>query len=76
MWLCFESGKSCMIFFWFINRKGASEKVPAATVSKDQPVKFCIADDDDDERDSLVKPPRVFIESPTSAKGGDQPTKV
>lgn len=74
--MCFKSGKIFMIFFWLINRKGASEKVPATTVSKDQPVKFCIADDDDDEKDCLVKPPQVFIESPTSTKSVDQPTKV
>lgn len=47
----------------------------------DQPVKFCIADDDDEEKtnekDILMKPPQIFIESPTSARGSnDQPTKV
>lgn len=49
--------------------------------SSDQPVKFRIADDDEDEKtnekDTLMKPPQIFIESPTSAKGSsDQPTKV
>lgn len=59
---------------------GASEKAVTAAPS-DQPVKFRIADDDEDEKtnekDTLMKPPQIFIESPTSAKGSsDQPTKV
>lgn len=43
-----------------------------------QPVKFQIADDDDEDKtemDTLMRPPQILIESPSFIKG-DEPTHV
>jgi len=59
------------------SRKGNNADADVEKGQTKQPVKFRIADEDDDENELLMKPPQIFIESPSVAKGkGNKPANV
>jgi len=57
------------------SRKGNNSEADVEKGNSNPPVKFQIADEDDDENELLMKPPQIYVDSPTSNKG-DMPTNV